>query len=105
MVKTKEHFIAYFDILGYKNLIEQDETFFEKINTAMLSVMNNFRLMQSFLKLVLTKPEVKIKVFSDNVIMFVEVTGNNQIDSINLSTLLYCVKKIQVSLISNAKVF
>jgi len=96
----KMHYIAYRDILGYENLIKRsDEAFFKTVYTAINKAVESFKLTVKFLNLVLSKVTIKYKIFSDNIIIFVEYSDDSQVNMINLCSLLYCAKSSQFSLV------
>lgn len=95
----REYYIAYFDILGYKDFFssnpERASEFLAVIHNAIqqasgfLTDINNSPIASTFGKI-----DIKVKIFSDNFLLCLEVT-ENAVESIRILTLLKCVADIQ----------
>lgn len=95
----KEYYIAYFDILGYKNFFEQHS---DKV-TDFLSIVNDafkgtiahmYSLNQSGELLTNSNVDIKVKVFSDNILLCLE-RGNSYNEPIRCLCFLSAIADIQ----------
>lgn len=87
----KNHFIAYFDILGYKSEVARDEKqFFKKVILGMISFHSGMETLFDVLEEAENKEHslIKYKLFSDNFILYVPETKNEKINLKNLSYLM-----------------
>ncbi len=95
MQVLKSHFIAYFDILGYKaEVCKNEQVFFRKNIYGMLSFHKG---METLYKTMMNLPKdimehqkslIKYKLFSDNFVLYVPETGDKKTDNLNLALLM-----------------
>ena len=99
----KEYYIAYFDLLGYKDFFktkpEQAEQFLEYINSAIHSMgMYMQEIGTSFIAGELANIQIKKKIFSDNVLLCLEV-GETSNECVRLLAFMATVADIQLNFI------
>ena len=97
--EIEEYYIAYVDLLGYKNFFEkhadQVSDFLKTIQCAIektkgtVSKTNLSTIMSTYAEM-----EVKIKIFSDNILLCLK-TGSEEVESIRLLTFLALIADIQ----------
>ena len=105
----KAHYIAYFDILGYKDFFanqpEKAEEFLNVIHQAVNQALASVQaLHQSPMISQIAKMVFKIKVFSDNFLICLETTETEN-DPVRLLTLIQTVADIQIALINDYGLF
>lgn len=95
----KKYYIAYFDLLGYKNFFRNNpdkvELFLENIHDAIQDT-------QSYMQEVSSSPiagglgqlSIRVKIFSDNILLCLEV-GTSTLESMRLLTYMAIVADIQ----------
>jgi hypothetical protein len=82
----KKYFIAYFDILGFENFINQDDKYKDlKLLYTINDIIANSRMMASYFTKADNLKEIKLKVFSDN---FLYCTEENYLALISLVSCL-----------------
>lgn len=113
---VKEYYIAYFDILGYKEFFkehpEQTESFLNEIHHAINNAKENlissnklniFKSIKNFLNFRL---ETKVKIFSDNFLVCLDVEENELIiEKFKILFLLENISEIQRYFIIRHKLF
>ena len=86
----KEYYIAYMDLLGYKEFFNENPEstmeFYEQIKSA---IHETKKILKS------TKQPLKYKIFSDNIIIFLEAVEDKENDISNLLMLMLSVANIQ----------
>lgn len=101
---TEEYLIAYFDILGYKNIITKEiikENELIDIIQELIKKMNKVISIRNVSKF---KP--KVYCFSDNFLICIKCEGNNFIELVdNLMALVMIMQILQCTLISVHKIF
>ena len=95
-----EYYIAYFDILGYKDFFkktpENERQFLNAINDAIQRVKEDVKTFNgSELIGFVAKTEIKIKIFSDNFLLCVEVGTNVEREKARLLAFMFIVSEIQ----------
>ena len=75
--KTTKHYIAYLDILGYKDFLknkpEQSEQYLQTILDAVEKVKHNVSAFQNTTNMFHINGELKLKIFSDNIVLCLPV--------------------------------
>ena len=99
----KEYYIAYFDLLGYKEFFrtkpEQVEQFLEDINLAIHSIgIYMQEIGASFIAGEIANIQIKKKIFSDNILLCLEV-GETSSECARLLAFMASVADIQLSFI------
>ena len=99
----KEYYIAYFDLLGYKEFFrtkpEQVEQFLEDINLAIHSIgIYMQEIGASFIAGEIANIHIKKKIFSDNILLCLEV-GETSSECARLLAFMASVADIQLSFI------
>lgn len=105
----KKYYIAYFDLLGYKAFLkshsDKAESFLTDINNA---IQNTKKYIQgialSFLGGNLTQMSIKVKIFSDNILLCLE-TGTTQMEYPRFLAFLMIVADIQRNFILQHDLF
>lgn len=98
----KEYYIAYFDILGYREYFDKHsdkvENFLEEIHNAITNVKTNLSKIGevAFLKDVL-KIDInfKIKIFSDNIIICLECYENSYMERLRALFFIEIISEVQ----------
>lgn len=82
--KTSNYCIAYLDILGAKNLIcnDKDFKFLNHLNMFMEDAISETKGMSKF------EDEVFIKIFSDNILLAIEIKDNDKEKSHKIELLI-----------------
>lgn len=102
MQTLRTHFIAYFDILGYKAEMRKNEQLFFVKN--IIGMFSFHKGMKTLYKTMMDMPEKLIKyqqgpigykLFSDNFILYVPETGEKKTDIFNLALLINACLNIQ----------
>lgn len=97
VVQTKKHVIAYLDILGAQKLMVSDE------NISFLGVLQNeyeqITNLPNVLKHIPQFESIKVKIFSDNIIIASELTGNKVTNKEKLNKILQMVSYLQFDLL------
>lgn len=115
----KEYYIAYFDILGYRQFFkdcpEMVESLLNEIHNAIINIKKTLSVPKNvdFFNLTGVNFDFKVKVFSDNVIICLEIDGNNNFPYTNvncsekLKALIFLdfISTIQRGFIINYKLF
>jgi len=107
--KLKEYYIAYFDILGYKDFFEKNpskaEDFFCMIHSVVNKTMDSFipNPCISFLKDIFNY-EIEIKIFSDNFLICMEVK-DHRFEKARIVSLLMTLSNIQRGFINEYGLF
>lgn len=95
-IHTSTHYIAYFDILGAKNLINSDnsELYLNYIHNLYNEVIKAIRLLYEEIN----KVEIKVKIFSDNIIIAIPITedANSCIEPIKQTLIIDIASHFQV---------
>lgn len=88
--KLKDHYLAYFDILGYKSYFEKDSSydFLNIIDNAVKDVKKSIDLA----KMLNGNQEIRYRVYSDNFLFYIK-EADNELNA--LVTLSYLLSKIQ----------
>lgn len=105
--KVKESFICYFDLLGYKEYlrIKGEEQYLKLVNVIVESIIKsiqdiNYRLSTFMETYHLSKKAfINYRIFSDNVIMAVEMVGNDYFNVKILQTIVSHVAELQTHLL------
>lgn len=87
----KEYYIIYFDILGYKQYFEENkdhQQLLHDIKGMIADIINDIQLYG-----LLNRKDIKIKAFSDNVIICVEEVAN-----LNVNALGTMVANLQIKI-------
>ena len=105
----KNYYIAYFDILGYKDFFstnpEKAPEFLNVIHNAIHHAADIFSsINQSPLASAYGKIDIKVKIFSDNFLLCLEET-DDVIESVRIITLLKCVADIQRTFVTEYGLF
>lgn len=105
----REYYIAYFDILGYKEFFsrtpEKASEFLDMIHAAIQDTKEYIRTTnQSVIATAYGKINVKVKVFSDNILLCME-TSDETIESVRLLAFLKIVADIQRRFVTEYKLF
>lgn len=95
-----EYYIAYFDILGYKDFFRKtpgnEQQFLNAIHDAISKVKNTVNLFNdSELIEYVAESHIKIKIFSDNFLLCTDVGTNVQKEKIRLIAFMIIVSEIQ----------
>ncbi len=98
----KEYYIAYFDILGYRQFFkdqpEKAESFLKEVHSAIANTKHELSSLgnNSFLKdIVKVEVDFKVKIFSDNIFICLERGNDTVYEKPKALLLLYFVSKIQ----------
>lgn len=98
----KSHFIAYFDILGYKaEVCKNEQVFFLKNILGMLSFHKGmetlYKTMANLPKDIIKHQQspIEYKLFSDNFVLYVPETGDKKTDDLNLALLMDACLNVQ----------
>lgn len=104
-IKQKLHFVAYLDLLGYKDFFDERkndaEEFLKTIDDALRSAKE--MIQQNSIESNDWNP--KVKMFSDNILIAVRSANKNRLDFLNYLLLVVTVAKIQQRFINNYKLF
>lgn len=108
--EIKEYYIAYFDILGYKDFFaetpDKAEDFLNAIHNA---ISNTLRSIQSFnsspLANQLTESQIHYKIFSDNILIAIEKEDNVEKEKMRILILFALVSEIQRNFIIKYRLF
>jgi len=105
-VKQQMHFVAFLDLLGYKEFFKEKkndvEKFLELINDALTSTIDETNL---YYKRVPDAYKPKIKLFSDNILIAIKCSNNNDIDFLPYLNLVRTVAHIQKTFITKYQLF
>lgn len=102
MQVLKSHFIAYFDILGYKAEVCKNEQFFFLKN--IVGMISFHKGMETLYKTMANLPKdiikhqqspIEYKLFSDNFVLYVPETGDKKTDNLNLALLMDACLNVQ----------
>lgn len=104
-----EYYIAYFDILGYKEYYKENAdnitSFLELIDATMnytIGTVKRYSLMKHSKDLNL---DIKIKIFSDNVLLCMKTGQNKVVERIRLLLFVVIISEIQQTLYSQCCIF
>jgi hypothetical protein len=105
-VKQQLHFVAFLDILGYKDFFKEKEhdveRFLETIDEALTTTIENTN--QQYRKVPdIYKPQ--IKMFSDNILIAIRCSNNNENDFLPYLNLVRTVAHIQKIFITKYQLF
>jgi len=105
-VKQQLHFVAFLDLLGYKDFFQKNthdtEKFLEIIDEALLSTINDTN--QQYKKIPdYYKPQ--IKMFSDNILIAIRCSNNNEKAFLHYLNLVRTVAHIQKTFITKYQLF
>ncbi len=94
-----EYYIAYFDILGYKDFFkktpENEQQFLNAIHDAISKVKGTLKTINgSELVDFVANLEIKIKIFSDNFLLCMNVETDLKKEKIRLLAFIYVVSEI-----------
>lgn len=98
---TKKHIVAYLDILGAQKLMLSEES-----NTFLNILQEQYEELLSLPKVLKHIPQfedVKIKIFSDNIIIVSELVEDKSINKTKLERILQLVSHLQVNLLVKTK--
>ena len=105
-VKQQLHFVAFLDLLGYKDFFKEKnhdvDKFLETINEALTSTIDGTN--QQYKKV----PDAyrpQIKMFSDNILIAIRCSNNNRIDFLPYLNLVRTVAHIQQTFITKYQLF
>lgn len=104
-----EYYIAYFDFLGYKEYFKEYgdkiQKFLFHFNTCINYTIGTVKLycQKRFPKNL--EMDIKVKVFSDNVLICIKVGSNIEIEKIRLLSFMLVISEIQQDLFSQCCVF
>lgn len=100
--KTTKHYIAYIDILGYKDFLknkpEESEQYLQTILDAVKRVKGNVSSFQNAANMFQIDGDLKLKIFSDNIMLCLSV-GNDEEEIQRAIVFLLEVASIQRGLI------
>lgn len=93
-LKTSKHYVAYLDILGTKNIIKKDknDNYLNKLN----SIYQNVLLQAKSALSGYNDKEFFIKIFSDNILIAINLDENKNSSKIRLERLINFVGLIQL---------
>lgn len=99
ILKFQDYYVAYFDVLGYKEYFKKDETqilnFTRNLHSAINDAKNSLRALSSSLLLgQLGNLRMEHAMFSDNVVIYMQVT-RTPFEKIRLLTFLTTICDIQ----------
>ena len=81
--KPQTHIIAYLDMLGTSSKIDKDDDY-QKLRRIYTIYMSAFHIIQKFSSVKFHFEKIKIKIFSDNIILAIPLNPNNDIADILL---------------------
>ena len=107
--ELKEYYIAYFDILGYREYFKQQP---DKIPSLLENIHDVISNSKKFIDMINNSPilnnigaiEIKTKIFSDNILMCMEI-HSGLMESLRLLTFLKIISDIQRSFILDYGLF
>lgn len=105
-----EYYVAYFDILGYKEYFANNQ---DEVDNLLCSIadsidliIDNIKLNNGIYNMFIGKDIIfKVKLFSDNVLIYYQKQENEYLSSFILMSLIESVKAIQLNLICKYNIF
>lgn len=99
-IKIEKHYICYFDLLGYKEFIENNPT---KHKTFLVNIEAIIGKVENIIIDNNNGFNIKYRTYSDNFLLFAKRFDNND-DSIMLDTLSRIMRKIQLCLLADFEI-
>lgn len=89
-IKPKQHYVAYFDVLGYKSFFSEDENDFQDMFNGILGISRYTKLISE------EKIVLKRKMFSDNCIILLEEGLYSEMESLMILSKLVAIMQIKI---------